>query len=265
MLNVSNKHAEISVQTCRTISTSKMPKKSDSIYTFWTFPFVLLSSLSARITSRIKARVFPSRALPWPRISAPQHSSLYDRVCCLRADRHAVQFVIRTRMTRVGSGKACARMAAVSAGRKRAVGCSCATAHPPAGRKRSHAGGVVRGGTLLPRHVTEQARAYFGTKYNMLHFEESKQSEWLSTRTVTTFASIGNWVPSSALVKGTPLKPRRRAVSDFESREYNGSATDRRSQPAASQHVYDLLKRQPCGHQCESSTRETARSNNLDR
>lgn len=112
VLNVSNKHAEISVQTCRTISTSKMPKKSDSIYTFWTFPFVLLSSLSARITSRIKARAFPSRALPWPRISALQHSSLYDRVCCLRADRPAVRFVIRTRITRDGSGKACARMAA---------------------------------------------------------------------------------------------------------------------------------------------------------
>lgn len=109
---MSNKHAEISVQTCRTISTSKMPKKSDSIYTFWTFPFVLLSSLSARITSRIKARAFPSRALPWPRISALQHSSLYDRVCCLRADRPAVRFVIRTRITRDGSGKACARMAA---------------------------------------------------------------------------------------------------------------------------------------------------------
>lgn len=109
---MSNKHAEISVQTCRTISTSKMPKKSDSIYTFWTFPFVLLSSLSARITSRIKARAFPSRALPWPRISALQHIPLYDRVCCLRADRHAVQFVIRTRITRGGSGKACARMAA---------------------------------------------------------------------------------------------------------------------------------------------------------
>ena len=94
---MSNKHAEISVQTCRTIST----KKSDSIYTFGTFPFVLLSSLSARITSRIKARAFPSRALPWPRISALQHSSLYDRVCCLRADRPAVRFVIRTRITRV--------------------------------------------------------------------------------------------------------------------------------------------------------------------
>ena len=80
--------------------------------------------------------------------------------------------------------------------------------------------GVVRGGTLLPRHVTEQARAYFGTKYNMLHFVGSKQSEWIATHTVTTFASIGNWVPISALVKGTPLKPRRCAVSDFESREY---------------------------------------------
>ena len=70
------------------------------------------------------------------------------------------------------------------------------------------------------------------------HFTEVK---------VTTFASIGNWVPSSALVKGTPLKPRRRAVSDFESREYNGSATDRRSQPAASQHVYGLLERSHAG------------------
>ena len=75
----------------------------------------------------------------------------------------------------------------VSADRKRAVGCSCATAHPPAGQKRSHAGGVVRGGTLLPRHVTEQARAYFGTKYNMLHFEESKQSEWIATHTSYNF------------------------------------------------------------------------------
>lgn len=36
---------------------------------------------------------------------------------------------------------------------------------------------------------------------------------------VTTFASIGNWVPISALVKGTPLKPRRCVVSDFEMSE----------------------------------------------
>lgn len=183
---MSNKHAEISVQTCRTISTSKMPKKSDSIYTFWTFPFVLLSSLSARITSRIKARAFPSRALPWPRISALQHSSLYDRVCCLRADRHTVRFVIRTRITRE-LGQGLCPHGCVSADRKRAVGCSCATAHPPAGRKHSHAGGVVRGGTLLPRHVTEQARAYFVTKYNMLHFVGSKQSEWIATHICYNF------------------------------------------------------------------------------
>lgn len=148
---------------------------------------ILLSSLSARITSRIKARAFPSRALPWPRISALQHSSLYDRVCCLRADRHAVRFVIRTRITRDGSGKACARMAAFMQTVSVLLGCSCATAHPPAGRKHSHAGGVVRGGTLLPRHVTELARAYFGTKYNMLHFVKSKQSEWIATHICYNF------------------------------------------------------------------------------
>ena len=147
---------------------------------------ILLSSLSARITSRIKARAFPSRALPWPRISARQHSSLYDRVCCLRADRHAVRFVIRTRITRDGSGKACARMAAFM----QTVSVLLvvhALPRTPAGRKHSHAGGVVRGGTLLPRHVTEQARAYFGTKYNMLHFVESKQSEWIATHICYNF------------------------------------------------------------------------------
>ena len=97
------RHAEPSVQVkCQ---------KSQTVSTLLDISFVLLSSLSARITSRIKASV-PSRALPWPRISALQHSSLYDRVCCLRADRPAVRFVIRTRITRDGSGKACARMAA---------------------------------------------------------------------------------------------------------------------------------------------------------
>lgn len=184
---MSNKHAEISVQTCRTISTSKMPKKSDSIYTFWTFPFVLLSSLSARITSRIKARAFPSRALPWPRISALQHSSLYDRVCCLRADRPAVRFVIRTRITRDGSGKACARMAAFL----QTVSVLLVVHALPRilllGENTAMPEGWSEGGTLLPRHVTEQARAYFGTKYNMLHFVESKQSEWIATHICYNF------------------------------------------------------------------------------
>ena len=47
---------------------------------------------------------------------------------------------------------------------------------------------------MLPRHVTEQARAYFGTKYNMLHFVESKlhfveskQSEWIATHICYNF------------------------------------------------------------------------------
>ena len=101
---------------------------------------------------------------------------------------------------------------------------------------------------MLPRHVTEQARAYFGTKYNMLHFVESKQSEWIATHICYNFRKhrkVGTYFPM--LVKGTPLKPRRCAVSDFESREYYGSATDRRSQPAASQRVYSRLKRSYVG------------------
>ena len=40
---------------------------------------------------------------------------------------------------------------------------------------------------MLPRHVTELARAYFGTKYNMLHFVESKQSEWIATHICYNF------------------------------------------------------------------------------
>lgn len=47
---------------------------------------------------------------------------------------------------------------------------------------------------MLPRHVTEQARAYFGPKYNMLHFGESKlhfgeskQSEWIATHICYNF------------------------------------------------------------------------------
>lgn len=184
---MSNKHAEISVQTCRTISTSKMPKKSDSIYTFWTFPFVLLSSLSARITSRIKARAFPSRALPWPRISALQHSSLYDRVCCLRADRHTVRFVIRTRITRDGSGKACARMAAFL----QTVSVLLVVHALPRIL-------LLGENTAMPEGWSEGARCSLDmlpsrrghtlvTKYNMLHFVGSKQSEWIATHICYNF------------------------------------------------------------------------------
>ena len=50
---------------------------------------------------------------------------------------------------------------------------------------------------MLPRHVTEQARAYFVPKYNMLHFITLK---------VKVPASIGFWIAKIRLVKGIPPK-----------------------------------------------------------
>lgn len=150
---------------------------------------ILLSSLSARITSRIKARAFPSRALPWPRISALQHSSLYDRVCCLRADRHAVRFVIRTRITRDGSGKACARIAAfmqtvsvllVVHALPRILLLGENTAMPEGWSE-----GARCSLDMLPSrrgHTLAQSITCY-----TLHFVESKQSEWIATHICYNF------------------------------------------------------------------------------
>ena len=80
-------------------------------------------------------------------------------------------------------------------------------------------------------------------KYNMLHFITLK---------VRVPASIGFWVPKTGLLRGYPLKPRRCPVSDFESREHSGSATDRRPQPAASQHANGQLEG------CHAGTNMTA-------
>lgn len=146
---------------------------------------ILLSSLSARITSRIKARAFPSRALPWPRISALQHSSLYDRVCCLRADRHAVRFVIRTRITRDGSGKACARMAAFM----QTVSVLLVVHALPRIL-------LLGENTAMPEGWSEGARCSLDMlpsrrghtlAQSILHFVESKQSEWIATHICYNF------------------------------------------------------------------------------